>query len=73
MKLMISSYELKNSTLQIRDGQNSSSEVLEPFSREDTDITVLSSGRHLWARYQSIQDEQTEFFARYEAESKTKS
>ena len=73
MKLMISSYELKNSTLQIRDGQNSSSEVLEPFSREDTDITVLSSGRYLWAWYQSIQNEQAEFFARYEAESKTKS
>ena len=75
VKLMISSYDLKNSTLQYGDGQNSSSEVLETFSGEDTEKTVLSSGRHLWARFQSIQDEQAEFFARYEAfaESKTKS
>ena len=77
VKLKISSeYNLKNSTLQIRDGQNSSSEVLETLSGEGTqDKTLLSSSRHLWAQYQSIQDEKAMFSANYEAfpEGKTNS
>ena len=45
----------RNTTLQIRDGQNTSSDLLKLYSEwpYTTANEVFSSGRHLWVRFQS--------------------
>ena len=73
VKLKLSYYALKNSTLQIRDGQNSSSDVLETFRGDKKDgQTIFSSGRHLWVRFQSLQDKGAFFDAEFERVKQSK-
>lgn len=45
----------RNTTLEIRDGKNSSSDLLKLYSEwpSATANEVFSSGRHLWVRFQS--------------------
>ena len=45
----------RNTTLEIRDGQNSSSDLLKSYSEwpYTTANEAFSSGRHLWVRFQS--------------------
>lgn len=52
-------FSLKNSYLEIRDGQNPTSEVLKRFTGNDTNKQqiVLSSGHHLWVRFQSFSED----------------
>ena len=65
--LILSYYYSDNSTLQIRDGQNSSSNVLESFSGDvKLEQTVISSGRHLWVQFKNLQG-YSGFVAKYEA------
>ena len=58
----------KNTTLQIRDGQNSSS---DPFGSlcglGKNQETLFSSGRHLWVRLQFSKNEPADFYAVFEA------
>lgn len=64
-----------NSSVQIRDGQDSSSEILETYAGDGTkkvSYTVISSGRHLWARFQSFREKFNLFLAKYEAVKNSK-
>ena len=72
MKLKITSFvysrTCNNSTLQIRDGQNSSGEAFEPLcGLGGKTKTLFSSGRHLWVQLQSSHDNQAGIFAVFEA------
>lgn len=56
VRLSITSLDLGNeckNTLEIRDGQNSLSPLLENFCSVSFDPSVFSSGRYLWVRFQS--------------------
>lgn len=59
----------KNSTLQIRDGQNSTSEAFETLCGlgKDERATLFSSGRHLWVQLQHSNDHKAEIYAVFEA------
>ena len=59
----------KNSTLQIRDGQNSTSEAFESFCGlgKDELPTLFSTGRHLWVQLQYSNDHEAEIYAVFEA------
>ena len=57
MKLKISSFYLENfcygPTLNIRDGQTESSDLLKSFCGRKFESCLFSSGRHLWVRFHS--------------------
>ena len=59
----------KNSTLQIRDGQNSTSEAFETLCGlgKDEFATLFSSDRHLWVQLQYSNDHEAEIYAVFEA------
>jgi len=59
----------KNSTLQIRDGQNSTSEAFESLCGlgKDELATLFSSDRHLWVQLQYSNDHEAEIYAVFEA------
>ncbi|PFX19451.1 Cubilin [Stylophora pistillata] len=61
VKLRITSFLLayvcKQTTLEIRDGQSSSSDLLRNFCGSSFERSVFSSGRHLWVRFHSDKDE----------------
>lgn len=50
-------YVCKQTTLEIRDGQKSSSDLLGNFCGSSFERSVFSSGRHLWIRFHSDKDE----------------
>jgi len=63
---------LKNSTLQILDGLNSSSGVLESFSgKSEYEQTVFSSGCHLSVGLKTLQEKDVEFIIMFEAVKKS--
>ena len=73
VKFKIAYYDLTNSILEVRNGQNVSSELLESFTgRAYKQPAVFSSGRHLWARFQSIQEKYAMFAAQFEAVNQSK-
>ena len=57
VKLRITSNDLgdtcKSSSLEIRDGQSSASDLLKSFCAQSYVSSVFSGGRHLWVRFQS--------------------
>ena len=59
----------RNSTLQIRDGQNSTSDAFESLCGlgEDESATLFSSNRHLWVQLQFSNDHEAEIYAVFEA------
>lgn len=59
----------KNSTLQIRDGPNSTSEAFESLCGlgKDELVTLFSSDRHLWVQLQYSNDHKAEIYAVFEA------
>ena len=59
----------KNSTLQIRDGQNSTSEAFESLCGlgKDELATLFSSNRHLWVQLQYSNDHEAGIYAVFEA------
>ena len=61
VKLRITSFSLAHvcnkTTLEIRDGQSSSSDLLKTFCGSSFERSVFSSGRHLWVRFNSAKDE----------------
>ena len=46
-------FDCKGSTLQIRGGQSSSSDLLKTFCGRKFESSVFSSGRYMWVRFQS--------------------
>ena len=71
--LKLHHYDLKNSTLQILDGLNSSSGVLESFSgKSEYEQTVFSSGCHLSVGLKTLQEKDVEFIIMFEAVKKCK-
>ena len=73
VKFKIAYYDLTNSTLQIRNGENVTSELLESFTGiAFRQPAVFSSGRHLWARFQSIHEKYAMFAAQFEAVNQSK-
>ena len=80
MRLRITSFFLafackEGTKLEIRDGQSSSSVLLKTFCAEDYESSVFSSGRYLWVRFQSSDDEYqsgTGFNALFEAVTERK-
>ena len=64
----------KNSTLQIRDGQNSTSEAFESLCGPWTDelATLFSSNRHLWVQLQYSNDHKAQIYAVFEAVKRCK-
>ena len=59
----------KNSTLQIRDGQNSTSEAFESLCGlgKNEMATLFSSDRHIWVQLQYSNDHKAEIYAVFEA------
>ena len=61
VKLKITSFSLAHvcskTTLEIRDGQSSSSDLLKTFCGSSFESSLFSSGRHLWVRFHSAKDE----------------
>lgn len=73
VKFKIAYYDLTNSILEVRNGQNISSELLESFTGSAySQPAVFSSGRHLWARFQSIHEKYAMFAAQFEAVNQSK-
>ena len=77
--LRIVSFFLKSdcakTTLEIRDGHSSSSELLKTFCGSSFESSVFSSGRYLWVRFQSAKDDSlkgTGFDASFEMISQSK-
>lgn len=58
----------KNSTLQIRDGQNSTSEAFESLCGlgKDELATLFSSDRHLWVQLRYSNDSKADLYAVFE-------
>ena len=60
MKLKIKSFSLdrscSHSFLRIRDGENSSSDLLKKFCGDTFEPSVFSSGRYLWVQLYSVYD-----------------
>ena len=69
VKLRIIYRACKNSTLQIRDGKNSTSEAFESLCGlgKDDLVTLFSSDRNLWIQLQYSNDHKTEIYAVFEA------
>lgn len=79
VKLKITSFHLENicngPTLQIRDGQGESSDLLKSLCGRKFESSVFSSGRHLWVRFKTPTDKSlsgTGFNALFEAVNQRK-
>ena len=81
VKLKITYFKLEctcnGATLQIRDGQSGSSDLLKSFCGRMFESSVFSSGRHVWVRFQTSKNKYrhlsgTGFNASFEAVNQRK-
>ena len=54
MKSFQLSVDCDDAHLEIRDGDSSASKLLNKFCFRNYDISIFSSGQHLWVRFKSV-------------------
>lgn len=79
MKLRITEFHYldgscNNSTFQIRDGQSSSGDAFKSLCElhKRDQVTLFSSGRHLWVQFQSSNENMAGIYAVFEAVNQSK-